>query len=403
MFSPSTTGIGQCYRDNTASCGNDANACAAGVQQCISWYLGPSGICKTSQAGANGFCDDIFKTDKVNCATTFSDQLNGCPPPGLCNTQDDCNIPGYDAGTVCVDGHCVTPGDDGGGGGECDSCNADWQCSGGQCDNDCCLSSESAGGGGPGGCSWNNGASCGICGSIGCDGSCTDPCNSGSSGGDACANAGCPNGCIDIEYMGREEAECQDWTDPIAIDLDNAGFPLTSVAKGVRFDFNGTGKPIQIAWTAASTNVGWLVLDRNGDGVINNGLEMFSNVTPQAGLAGTHLGFKALAQYDMPGNGGNRNGWIDAADTVFPKLRLWIDRNHNGISEPAELLTLAQAGIDSISVHYLKDNRTDAYGNRFMNKSQVRRSQQGNGNGKGQGQGGGSDQWAYDVILQSAK
>jgi hypothetical protein len=65
-------------------------------------------------------------------------------------------------------------------------------------------------------------------------------------------------------------------------------------------------------------------------------------------------------------------------------------------------MTLPEAGIEGISVHYLKSNWTDAYGNQFQNKAQIRRTTQGNGNGKGQGNGGGKDQWAYDVVLVSA-
>jgi hypothetical protein len=79
-----------------------------------------------------------------------------------------------------------------------------------------------------------------------------------------------------------------------------------------------------------------------------------------------------------------------------------VDKNHNGASEPGELLTLPEAGIEAISVHYLKSNWTDIYGNQFQNKAQIRRSMQGNGNGKGQGNGGGNDHRAYDVVLVSA-
>jgi hypothetical protein len=99
--------------------------------------------------------------------------------------------------------------------------------------------------------------------------------------------------------------------------------------------------------------------------------------------------------------GGNGDGQITSKDYVFSRLRVWVDSNHNGISEPGELLTMEQAAIQAISVRYLPDNWTDQYGNRFQNRAQVTWSNQNHGNGKGQGNGGGKDQWAYDVVLLS--
>jgi len=200
---------------------------------------------------------------------------------------------------------------------------------------------------------------------------------------------------------GRIEAECQS-EDPVIISLDGSAFPLTGAANGVRFDFYGLGKPELMSWTAAGADVGWLALDINRDGRIDNGSELFSNVTPQPGKAGAHLGFKALAVWDQPNFGGNGDGWITAKDYVFSRLRVWVDSNHNGISDPLELLTMQQAGISAISVHYLPDNWTDSYGNRFQNRAQITWSDPNHGNGKGQGSGGGRAQWAYDVVLLSA-
>ena len=176
---------------------------------------------------------------------------------------------------------------------------------------------------------------------------------------------------------------------------------MTDAAHGVAFDFFGTGNPIQTSWTSAGWNGGWLALDRNGNGRIDSGQELFSNVTPQPGLRSTYLGFKALAYYDNPHYGGNGDGWIDAQDSIYSKLRVWVDLNHNGVSEPSEMLTMSQAGIQAISVRYLPDNWADSFGNRFMSRAQVIWSNPNHGNGKGQGDGGGKSQWAYDVILLS--
>jgi hypothetical protein len=158
----------------------------------------------------------------------------------------------------------------------------------------------------------------------------------------------------------------------------------------VQFDFYGTHKPVQTAWTAPNSAAGWLVLDLNRNGRIDNGFEMFSSIAKQPGLGPNSIGFTALAQYDRPENGGNGDGVIDFRDSVFRRLRLWQDKDHDGVSQPFELLTLPQAGIVSIELKYQQHAWTDVYGNQFRYRAKV--SLSGNGNGQ--------DHWAYDVILQ---
>jgi hypothetical protein len=178
------------------------------------------------------------------------------------------------------------------------------------------------------------------------------------------------------------------------IDLSGAGFLLTDARKGVKFNFFDTG-PIQLSWTAEGADVGWLVLDRNGDGTIDDGAELFSNVSPQpsAGPQGQN-GFRALAVFDQPANSGNGDGWITAKDAVYSKLRIWVDKNHDGISQPDELFTLQQAGVKAISVTYTLSTWRDAYGNRFHYRGQIVWEQPVNGQATAP---------IYDVVLVRAR
>jgi hypothetical protein len=76
-------------------------------------------------------------------------------------------------------------------------------------------------------------------------------------------------------------------------------------------------------------------------------------------------GYKALAVFDDPRYGGNGHGRIDPGDAIYPFLRLWVDRNHDGVSQPNELLSLPEAGVFALGLHYVKSDRTDQFGNRF--------------------------------------
>jgi hypothetical protein len=179
-----------------------------------------------------------------------------------------------------------------------------------------------------------------------------------------------------------------DEEDPILIDLDGSGFDMTPASDGVLFDFFGNGKPLKLSWTAAGAPNAWLALDLNGNGTIDNGTELLGNAMPlpSGGLAAN--GWRALAIYDQPKYGGNGDGVIDTKDAIYPKLLLWVDKNHDGISQPDELLTLPQAGIASIDLKYHKASFKDSYGNYFRYRAKVT-------DAKGDNVG----RWAYDVFL----
>lgn len=169
---------------------------------------------------------------------------------------------------------------------------------------------------------------------------------------------------------------------PIVIDIAGDGIALTSPSDGVDFDLNGNGTRDRLGWTRLGSDDAWLALDRDGNGTIDRGAELFGDFTAQP--ASSHKnGFLALAEFDS-----NRDGVIDSRDSVFESLRLWQDRNHNGISELDELHTLMELNVKALELDFRESKRVDEFGNEFKYRAKVKDAREAN-----------VGRWAWDVFL----
>lgn len=152
--------------------------------------------------------------------------------------------------------------------------------------------------------------------------------------------------------------------DPIIISGSDRRYELTDRNGGVVFDLGDTGVPVRVPWTHPDSDEAFLSLDRDGNGTIDSGRELFGDVTPQH-VSESPNGFLALAMFDDRLSGGNEDGRISAEDAIYPQLGLWRDANHNGISEPEELQALDSVGLEWIALDYGESSRVDRHGNEF--------------------------------------
>lgn len=140
---------------------------------------------------------------------------------------------------------------------------------------------------------------------------------------------------------------------PIVISIRGT-YRLTSVDDGVSFDIDADGVEERVAWTARGSDLAFLALDRNHNGRIDGGAELFGDVAAANGWV-------ALAQLDANGDGN-----MDANDAAWSALLLWYDRDHNGRSTPNELSPVGSSEIIAISTSYRESRRRDQFGNLFL-------------------------------------
>ena len=142
--------------------------------------------------------------------------------------------------------------------------------------------------------------------------------------------------------------------DPLALDLDGDGIETRGADGKVVFDHNGDGVQTGTGWLRPDD--GWLVLDRDSNGTIDNGGELFGVDTVKSDGTKATDGFDALSDLDS-----NNDNVFDSKDTRFADVRVWRDLNQDGISQSNELSTLAANNIRSISLS--KTSATTNLGN----------------------------------------
>jgi hypothetical protein len=136
------------------------------------------------------------------------------------------------------------------------------------------------------------------------------------------------------------------------LDLDGNGIQTLAANQGVNFDLFGDGQSAQWGWVAG--NDGFLVMDRNGDGQINDGKELFGSGTRLADGSRAADGYAAMAAEDS-----NKDGKLDASDANFGKLQVWVDADKDGFTDAGELKGLADLGIVSLDLNAAKGSEID--------------------------------------------
>ena len=165
---------------------------------------------------------------------------------------------------------------------------------------------------------------------------------------------------IDGEGKGKKGTEMPS---PIIFDLKGDGISLSSKEDGVKFDIDGKGSDAvdgdsldQTAWTKGGTEFddAFLTLDRDGDGTVDSGNELFGDQRDDVAN-----GYEELAKFDSDGDNKITDADVFTAENairadlvgqkVMDNLKLWSDMNHDGKSDESEMRTLREAGITSIN------------------------------------------------------
>ncbi len=134
------------------------------------------------------------------------------------------------------------------------------------------------------------------------------------------------------------------FSSPIILDLNGDGVQTKSVSSGVQFDINGIGQKVSTGWVTGGD--GLLVMDRNHDGAINGGTELFGQGTTLANGQKAGNGYLALSEIDS-----NADGVVNASDAKFADLMVWVDSDADGVSQGTELHSLGSLGIAQLDLN----------------------------------------------------
>lgn len=143
---------------------------------------------------------------------------------------------------------------------------------------------------------------------------------------------------------------------PLILDLDGDGIETLGHENKIHFDLDNTGYAELTGWVGKDD--GLLVFDRNGNGEIDNGLELFGNYTKLKSGEYADNGFTALAELDS-----NSDGKVTYEDEDFSQLKVWQDVDSNGTVDSGELKTLDELGIQSFYLGYIASSEIDEHGN----------------------------------------
>lgn len=143
---------------------------------------------------------------------------------------------------------------------------------------------------------------------------------------------------------------------PLVVDLDGDGVETVTAEGGVYFDHDANGFKENSGWVGQDDGI--LVRDINGNGIIDNGTELFGNNSVLSSGEKAVNGFEALKDLDD-----NNDGIFDRNDKAWNEVKIWKDANGNGIVDEGELLTLEQAGIAGINLDYDNQENVDENGN----------------------------------------
>jgi len=149
---------------------------------------------------------------------------------------------------------------------------------------------------------------------------------------------------------------------PLILDLNGDGIHTTGLDDPLRFWIDLQGRNEATAWTDPNTEEAFLWMDLNNDHSAQV-TELFgSRMTRQDGQYHPH-GFDALAKYDAPYHGGDGDGQITQKDWVWARLKLWVDRNHDGVSQPTEISVPASHRIVALNLAHDEGETYDEHGN----------------------------------------